>query len=47
MYQRSSKAALTHNILPDTREKIKFTFGLYTRTFFCDPTGLFFLMLAM
>ena len=45
MYQSYSKAALTHNILPDTREKIEFTFGLYMRTFFCDPTGLFFSMI--
>jgi hypothetical protein len=47
MYQSYSKAALTHNILPDTREKIEFTFGLYMRTFFCDPTGLFFSMIEM
>ncbi len=47
MYQSYSKAALTHNILPDTKEKIEFTFGLYMRTFFCDPTGLFFSMLEM
>ena len=46
-YQSYSKAALTHNILPDTKEKIEFTFGLYVRTFFCDPTGLFFSMLEM
>jgi hypothetical protein len=46
-YQSYSKAALTHNILPDTKEKIEFTFGLYMRTFFCDPTGLFFSMLEM
>ena len=44
-YQSYSKAALTHNIWPDTKEKIEFTFGLYMRTFFCDPTGLFFSML--
>lgn len=42
-YQSYSKAALTHNILTDTREKIEFTFGLSMRTFFCNPTGLFFL----
>lgn len=46
-YQSYSKAALTHNILPDTKEKIEFTFGLYMRTFYCDPTGLFFSMLEM
>ena len=40
-----SKAALTHNILPDTKEKIEFTFGLTMRTFYCDPAGLFFSML--
>ena len=28
-------------------EEIEFTFGLYMRTFFCDPTGLFFSMLEM
>jgi hypothetical protein len=46
-YQSYSRAALTHNILPDTKEKIEFTFGLYMRTFYCDPTGLFFSMLEM
>jgi hypothetical protein len=46
-YQSYSKAALTHNILPDTKEKIEFTFGLYMRTFYCDPTGLFFALLEM
>jgi hypothetical protein len=46
-YNSYSKAALTHNILPDTKEKFEFTFGLYMRTFFCDPTGLFFSMLEM
>jgi hypothetical protein len=46
-YTSYSKAALTHNILPDTLEKIEFTFGLYMRTFYCDPTGLFFSMLEM
>jgi hypothetical protein len=46
-YTSYSRAALTHNILPDTLEKIEFTFGLYMRTFFCDPTGLFFSMLEM
>ena len=46
-YISYSRAALTHNILPDTKEKIEFTFGLYMRTFFCDPTGLFFSMLEM
>ncbi len=42
-----AKAALTHNILPDTKEKIEFTFGLYMRTFYCDPTGLFLSMLEI
>ncbi len=46
-YQSYSRAALTHNILPDTKEKIEFTFGLYMRTFYCDPTGLFSSMLEM
>jgi hypothetical protein len=46
-YQSYSKAALTHNILPDTKEKIEFTFGLYMRTFYCDPSGLFFSLLEM
>lgn len=46
-YTSYSRAALTHNILPDTLEKIQFTFGLYMRTFYCDPTGLFFSMLEM
>lgn len=46
-YSEYTKAALTHNILPDTKEKIEFTFGLYMRTFFCDPSGLFFSMLEM
>jgi hypothetical protein len=43
-YISYTKAAVTHNILPDTKEKIEFTFGLYLRTFYCDPTGLFFSM---
>jgi hypothetical protein len=46
-YMSYTKAALTHNILPDTKEKIEFTFGLYMRTFYCDPTGLFFSMLEI
>ncbi len=46
-YTSYTKAALTHNILPDTKEKIEFTFGLYMRTFYCDPTGLFFSMLEI
>jgi hypothetical protein len=44
-YKRYSQAALTHNCGMDTLGKIQFTFGLYMRTFFCDPTGLFFSML--
>jgi hypothetical protein len=46
-YTSYTKAAVTHNILPDTKEKIEFTFGLYMRTFYCDPTGLFFSMLEI
>ena len=46
-YTSYTKAAITHNILPDTKEKIEFTFGLYMRTFYCDPTGLFFSMLEI
>ena len=46
-YSSYTKAAVTHNILPDTKEKIEFTFGLYMRTFYCDPTGLFFSMLEI
>jgi hypothetical protein len=41
-YKRYSKAALLHNCGMDTLGKIQFTFGQYMRTFFCDPTGLFF-----
>ena len=44
-YRRYSLAALTHNCGANTLGKIEFTFGLYMRTFFCDPTGLFFSML--
>lgn len=44
-YRSYSKAAITHNCGTDTLGKIEFTFGLYMRTFFCDPTGLFFSML--
>lgn len=40
-------AALTHNILPNSQQKIEFTFGLYMRTFFCDPSGLFLSILEM
>ena len=42
-----SQAALTHNCGGNTPQKIEFTFGLYMRTFFCDPTGLFFSILEM
>jgi hypothetical protein len=44
-YRNYTKAALTHNCGGDTLVKIQFTFGLYMRTFFCDPTGLFFSIL--
>ena len=44
-YRNYSKAALTHNCGTNALGKIEFTFGLYMRTFFCDPTGLFFSML--
>ncbi len=44
-YATYSKAALTHNLTTDTLEKVEFTFGLYMRTFFCDPAGLFFNLL--
>jgi hypothetical protein len=40
-------AALTHNCGMDAPGKIEFTFGLYMRTFFSDPSGLFFSMLEM
>jgi hypothetical protein len=46
-FTRYRQAAITHNIMPDTGIKVEFTFGLYMRTFFCDPTGLFFSMLEM
>lgn len=46
-YLNYSQAALTHNCGGDTLEKVQFSFGLYMRTFFCDPTGLFFSMLEM
>ena len=46
-YSHYSKAAITHNIAADTLEKVEFTFGLYMRTFFCDPTGVFFSMLEV
>lgn len=44
-YRDYSKAAIAHNCGTGTLGKIEFTFGLYMRTFFCDPTGLFFSML--
>jgi hypothetical protein len=44
-YHSYTEAALTHNCGGDTLVKIQFTFGLYMRTFFCDPTGLFFSIL--
>lgn len=44
-YRSYSRAAITHNCGMNTLGKIEFTFGLYMRTFFCDPTGLFFSML--
>lgn len=46
-YATYTKAALTHNLTTDTLEKVEFTFGLYMRTFFCDPQGLFFNLLEM
>lgn len=46
-YANYSKAAITHNVAANTKEKVEFTFGLYMRTFFCDPTGVFFSMLEM
>jgi len=46
-YKSYSQAALSHNCGGNTLEKIQFTFGLYMRTFYCDPTGLFFQMLEM
>jgi hypothetical protein len=44
-YHQYAQAALTHNCGGNTLVKIQFTFGLYMRTFFCDPTGLFFSIL--
>lgn len=46
-YNCYTKAALTHNIFSNTKDKIEFTFGLYMRTFFCDPSGLFLSFLEM
>jgi hypothetical protein len=46
-YENYTKAALTHNLATDSLAKVEFTFGLYMRTFFCDPTGLFFNLLEM
>ena len=46
-YASYTKAALTHNLTSDTLEKVEFTFGLYMRTFFCDPSGLFFNLLEI
>ena len=40
-------AALVHNLGGDTVDKIRFTFGLYMNTFFCDPSALFFNFLEM
>ena len=33
------KAAITHNIMPDAKEKTAFTFGLYMRTFYAGRIG--------
>ena len=46
-YRIYTKAAMTHNCGGNTLTKIDFTFGLYMRTFYCDPTGLFFNILEM
>ena len=46
-YSSYTKAALTHNLTTDTLEKVEFAFGLYMRTFFCDPAGLFFNLIEM
>ncbi len=40
-------AALTHNCGMDTLGKIEFTFGLYMRTFFSDPSGILLSILEM
>ncbi len=44
-YRDYRRAALTHNCGINAMGKAEFTFGLYMRTFFHDPTGLFFSML--
>jgi len=44
-YRNYSQATITHNCGTNTLGKIEFTFGLFMRTFFCDPTGLFFSMI--
>jgi len=41
------EAAIVHNLGVDTVDKIRFTFGLYMGTFFCDPSALFFNFLEM
>jgi hypothetical protein len=44
-YRDYSHAAITHNCGINALGKAQFTFGLYMRTFFFDPSGLFFSML--
>jgi hypothetical protein len=46
-FSQYREAAITHNIMPDTLQKIEFTLGLYMRTLFCDPTRMFFSMIEM
>ncbi|MEK7954218.1 hypothetical protein [Luteolibacter soli] len=39
-YVEYSKAALVHCLGGSLAEKVRFTFGLFASTFYCDPTGL-------
>ena len=40
-------ASLVHCLGGDTVDKIRFTFGLYMNTFFCDPSALLLNFLEM
>ena len=46
-FNHYKNAALVHVLGADTVDKIRFTFGLYMNTFFCDPSALFFNFLEM
>ena len=41
-YKEYSKAAITHHLSGETREKLRFAFGLWFETFVFEDSCLFF-----